>query len=50
MGILNAAILILVKDLERGSDSQNQSLCIYLIVYRAGHVWGLDAWVEKLVA
>jgi len=23
-------------------------LMIYLIVYRAGHVWGLDAWAEKL--
>ena len=23
-------------------------LCVYLIVYRAGHVWGLDAWAEKL--
>jgi len=23
-------------------------VCIYLIVYRAGHVWGLDGWVEKL--
>ena len=23
-------------------------LCVYLIVYRAGHVWGLDGWVEKL--
>jgi thiosulfate dehydrogenase [quinone] large subunit len=23
-------------------------LCVYLIVRRAGHVWGLDAWAEKL--
>jgi thiosulfate dehydrogenase (quinone) large subunit len=23
-------------------------LCVYLIVYRAGHVWGLDGWAEKL--
>jgi thiosulfate dehydrogenase (quinone) large subunit len=23
-------------------------LCVYLIVKRAGHVWGLDAWAEKL--
>jgi hypothetical protein len=23
-------------------------VCVYLIVYRAGHVWGLDGWVEKL--
>jgi thiosulfate dehydrogenase (quinone) large subunit len=23
-------------------------LCIYLIFKRAGHVWGLDAWAEKL--
>jgi thiosulfate dehydrogenase [quinone] large subunit len=23
-------------------------LCVYLIVYRAGHVWGLDGWLEKL--
>ena len=23
-------------------------VCIYLIAYRAGHVWGLDGWVEKL--
>jgi thiosulfate dehydrogenase (quinone) large subunit len=23
-------------------------LCAYLIVKRAGHVWGLDAWAEKL--
>jgi thiosulfate dehydrogenase (quinone) large subunit len=22
-------------------------VCVYLIVKRAGHVWGLDAWVEK---
>ena len=24
------------------------TLCVYLIVERAGHVWGLDAWAEKL--
>ncbi len=24
------------------------TLCIYLIVKRAGHVWGLDVWAEKL--
>jgi thiosulfate dehydrogenase (quinone) large subunit len=24
------------------------TLCVYLIVQRAGHVWGLDAWAEKL--
>jgi thiosulfate dehydrogenase [quinone] large subunit len=24
------------------------TLCVYLIVKRAGHVWGLDAWAEKL--
>jgi thiosulfate dehydrogenase [quinone] large subunit len=23
-------------------------LCVYLIVKRAGHVWGLDAWAEQL--
>ena len=23
-------------------------VCVYLIAYRAGHVWGLDGWVEKL--
>jgi thiosulfate dehydrogenase [quinone] large subunit len=23
-------------------------VCIYLIKMRAGHVWGLDAWAEKL--
>jgi hypothetical protein len=25
------------------------TLCVYLIVYRAGHVWGLDAWAENLL-
>jgi thiosulfate dehydrogenase (quinone) large subunit len=24
------------------------TMCVYLIVERAGHVWGLDAWAEKL--
>src|SRR5262245_31547087 len=24
------------------------TICVYLIVKRAGHVWGLDAWAEKL--
>jgi thiosulfate dehydrogenase [quinone] large subunit len=24
------------------------TLCVYLIVKRAGHVWGLDGWAEKL--
>jgi thiosulfate dehydrogenase [quinone] large subunit len=24
------------------------TLCVYLIVQRAGHIWGLDAWAEKL--
>ena len=24
------------------------TVLIYLIVKRAGHVWGLDAWAEKL--
>jgi len=24
------------------------TLCAYLIVKRAGHVWGLDAWAKKL--
>jgi len=24
------------------------TLCVYLIAKRAGHVWGLDGWVEKL--
>jgi thiosulfate dehydrogenase (quinone) large subunit len=24
------------------------TLCVYLIAQRAGHVWGLDAWAEKL--
>jgi thiosulfate dehydrogenase [quinone] large subunit len=23
-------------------------LCVYLIAKRAGHVWGLDGWAEKL--
>jgi thiosulfate dehydrogenase [quinone] large subunit len=23
-------------------------VCFYLIKMRAGHVWGLDAWAEKL--
>jgi thiosulfate dehydrogenase (quinone) large subunit len=23
-------------------------LCVYLVVRRAGHVWGLDGWAEKL--
>ena len=26
------------------------TVCIYLVVYRAGHVWGLDGWAEKLPA
>lgn len=25
-------------------------VCVYLIAKRAGHVWGLDAWAEKLPA
>jgi thiosulfate dehydrogenase (quinone) large subunit len=24
------------------------TICVYLIAKRAGHVWGLDAWVKKL--
>jgi thiosulfate dehydrogenase [quinone] large subunit len=24
------------------------TVCVYLIFKRAGHVWGLDAWAEKL--
>ena len=24
------------------------TVCVYLIINRAGHVWGLDAWAEKL--
>ena len=24
------------------------TVCVYLIAKRAGHVWGLDGWMEKL--
>jgi thiosulfate dehydrogenase (quinone) large subunit len=24
------------------------TVCVYLVAKRAGHVWGLDAWAEKL--
>jgi thiosulfate dehydrogenase (quinone) large subunit len=24
------------------------TVCVYLIAKRAGHVWGLDGWIEKL--
>jgi hypothetical protein len=24
------------------------TLCVYLVVNRAGHVWGLDSWLERL--